>query len=52
MKPRWDIVLYANNLFILNWVRPTTVPIINDSKQLTNKLDVQVKLKAKSELLV
>ena len=52
MKPTCEIVLYANNLFILNCVKPTTVPIINESNELTNKLDVQLNSKANNELLV
>ncbi len=47
IKPRCDIVLYANNLFILNCVKPNTVPIIKDKKELNSKAEVQVKLKAK-----
>ena len=42
MKPKCEIVLYANNLLILNWVNPKTVPIIKENKELTNKLVVQV----------
>ncbi len=52
MKPRCDIVLYANNLFILDWVKPNSVPIIKENKELTNKLDIQLNLDAKKELLV
>lgn len=47
IKPRCEIVLYANNLFILNWVKPKIVPIIKDNKELNNRPDVQLKLKAK-----
>ena len=46
------MVLKASNLFILNWVNPTTVPIINDNKELTKKIVVQVKLKENNILLV
>ena len=42
IKPRCDIVLYANNLFILNCVKPNTVPTINDKNELKSKPDVQV----------
>ena len=44
MKPRCDIVLYAKSLFILNWLNPTIVPIINYKKELINKLLVQENL--------
>ena len=37
IKPKCDIVLYANNLFILNCVKPNTVPIIKDKNELNNK---------------
>ena len=47
IKPICDIVLYANNLFILNCVKPSTVPIIKDNNELKSKPDVQLKLKAK-----
>ena len=47
MKPKCDIVLYANNLFILNCVKPNTAPIIKDKRELNNKPEVQLKLKAK-----
>ena len=47
-----EIVLYANNLFILNCVKPSTEPIMRDRKELNNKPDVQLKLKAKKKLLV
>ena len=36
------MVLYANNFFILDCVKPTTVPITNESKELTNRLEVQL----------
>ena len=36
MKPTWEIVLYANNLFILDWAKPTIVPNIKDNKELNN----------------
>ena len=36
INPIWLIVLYASNLLILNWVRPNTDPIINDSKLLNS----------------
>jgi hypothetical protein len=52
MKPKCDIVLYANNLFILNCVKPKTVPIIKDKRELTNKLLVQLKLNSNKDLLV
>lgn len=52
MKPTCEMVLYANNLLILNCVRPTTEPITNESKELTNKLDVQLNWKLNKELLV
>ena len=41
MYPTWPIELYANNLFILVCVKPKIVPIINDKKQLIDKLVVQ-----------
>ena len=52
IKPRCEIVLYAKSLFILNCVKPNTVPIIRDNKELSNKLDLQLKLNGKNELLV
>lgn len=52
IKPRCDIVLYANNLFILNCVKPKTVPIIRDNKELINKLYVQLNLYENKQLLV
>ena len=52
IKPRCDIVLYANNLFILNCVKPKTVPIIRDNKELINKLYVQLNLNENKQLLV
>jgi hypothetical protein len=52
IKPTCEIVLYANNLFILNCVKPTTVPIIKESSELTNKLLVQLNWKLNKELLV
>ena len=42
IKPRCEIVLYANNLFILNCVRPKTAPIIKDKKELNNNPEVHV----------
>ena len=33
-KPICYIVLYAKSLFILDWARPTTVPIIKENKEL------------------
>lgn len=42
IKPKWDMVLYANNLFILDWLSPKTVPIISEKNELNNKLAVQV----------
>ena len=36
MNPIWLIVLYASNLFILDWAKPTTLPITKDSKELNN----------------
>ncbi len=47
IKPRCDIVLYASNLFILNCVKPKTLPNIKDKNELKSKPDVQLKLKAK-----
>lgn len=47
IKPRCEIVLYANSLFILNCVKPKTVPIIKDKNELKSKPEVQLKLKAK-----
>ncbi len=47
IKPRCDIVLYANSLFILNCVKPKTVPTIKDKNELKSKPEVQLKLKAK-----
>ena len=52
IKPRCEIVLYAKSLFILNCVKPNTVPIIRDKRELSNKLDLQLKLNGKNELLV
>ena len=52
IKPRCEIVLYAKSLFILNCVKPKTVPIIRDNKELKSKLDLQLKLNGKYELLV
>jgi len=34
INPTWDIVLKANNIFIMNCVKPTTVPIIGEIKEL------------------
>ena len=42
INPTWLMVLYANNLLILNCVRPTIVPIKRENKELTNKVEVQV----------
>jgi len=42
IKPKCDMVLYANNLFILDWLSPNTVPIISEKNELNNKLAVQV----------
>ena len=42
INPTWDIVLYANNPFILNCVKPTTVPVIRDIKELNNNVVVQM----------
>ncbi len=47
IKPRCEIVLYANSLFILSCVKPKTAPIIKDKKELKSKPEVQLKLKAK-----
>ena len=44
----WD----AKSLFILNCVKPKMVPIIRDNKELKSKLDLQLKLNGKYELLV
>ena len=44
MKPTWLIVLYANNLLILDWAKPTTLPIINDNKELSNKKFLNINL--------
>ena len=52
IKPRCEIVLYAKSLFILNCVKPKMVPIIRDNKELKSKLDLQLKLNGKYELLV
>ena len=41
MNPIWEIVLKANNLLILDCVKPTTVPIINNKRELNNRLVVQ-----------
>jgi hypothetical protein len=42
IKPRCEIVLYANNLFIRNCVKPTTEPMIKESRELISKLVVQL----------
>ncbi len=52
IKPTWLIVLYANNLFILDCVKPKTVPIINESKELINKISIQLKSFINKELPV
>ena len=52
INPRCDIVLYAKSLFILNCVKPKTVPIIRDNKELSNKLNTQLKFRGKYVLLV
>lgn len=52
INPKCEIVLYANNLFILNCVNPKTVPIIKDKRELKSKLDVQTKLQEINKLLV
>jgi len=31
INPIWDIVLYANNLFILYWTNPKIEPIMKDN---------------------
>ena len=46
------MVLNANNLFILDCVNPTTVPIIKDKRELNNKLVVQEKSISNMGLLV
>lgn len=52
-KPKCEIVLKANNLFILFSLKPSIEPIINESNELTNRLVVQVYLKEiDKELLV
>lgn len=47
MKPICEIVLYANNLFILNCVKPSTAPIIKDKNELNSRPEVQLKSKVK-----
>ena len=36
------MVLYANNLLILIWANPTTVPIIKENKELINNKNLIV----------
>ena len=45
INPTWLIVLYANSLLILNWVKPNTEPINKDNKLLNNKIFFQEKSK-------
>ena len=52
INPTCDIVLNAKSLFILDCVKPTTVPITKDKRELNNKLVVQEKSKSKIGLLV
>ena len=52
IKPKCDIVLYANNLFILDCVKPNIVPIIKDNTELSNKIKVHLKLKVNKQLIV
>lgn len=52
MKPKCAIVLYAYNLLIRDWFKPNMVPIIKDSKELINKVVVQLKLNEEKEQLV
>ena len=52
INPTCEIVLNANNLFILDCVNPTTVPITKDKRELNNKLVVQEKSKSNIGLLV
>src|SRR6266487_1465310 len=52
IKPKCEIVLYANNLLIRDCVKPNTVPIIKDNKELSNKPDVQLKSVSINTLLV
>ena len=50
MNPTWDIVLKANSLFILDCVKPTTVHIINDKRELIIGLcGAKIKLMAKNK---
>lgn len=44
IKPKWLIVLYANNLLILTWLKPKIEPIINDKRELISNVIVQVNL--------
>ncbi len=46
IKPTWLIVLYASSLLILNWVKPTTDPMISDNKLLNSNTIFQEKLKS------
>ena len=47
INPTWLIVLYANSLFILNCVKPSTDPINKDNKLLINSIFFQEKLNKK-----
>ena len=50
MNSTWNIVLKANSLFILDCVKPTTVPIINDKRELIIGLcGAKIKLMAKNK---
>ena len=52
IKPTCDIVLKAKSLFILDCVKPTTVPTTKDKRELNNKLVVQEKSRSSIGLLV
>ncbi len=45
INPTWLMVLYANNLFILNCVKPKTDPITRENKLLNNSIFFQEKFK-------
>ena len=52
INPTCDIVLKAYNLFSLDCVKPTIVPIIKDKIELNNKLIVQEKFTSNIDLFV
>lgn len=52
INPTCEMVLNAKSLLILDCVNPTTVPIINDKRELNNSVVVQEKSISNIDLLV